>query len=389
MLSYFLEHNLDGIVDGTKEQPSAGTERLNWTLPQKKAAGFIARKLDASNRDLFINEQTRRDPQALWSAIELEYASKKAWNRSRLFTRFLSLSCSDGDLSKYCSNFREITREMMNTGVKLDDDLLAHMALHHLPSEYQTTRQVMIATAESSDVALTVNGVLSQITEIIRDVENSHKPSATALNTRTRSSNRNYSSSVKRCTNGSHNPKAQHSSENCWKLYPSKNPHMKVGSSNSATITGRALCAKAVNGNASGKPIPDTGTTQTMFKDKNRFVNYGKQMTEIEVANGDSIFGTGVGAVKAMHRGSPLTFCNVLHVPSLKTDVVSMTELARKGCSIVFQEGGNFEVVQDKDVVMSGSLVDGLMELNVDLGKFSLKKLHAMVSRADGTLLHS
>lgn len=59
MLSYFLEHNLDGIVDGSDEQPTiAGPERQNWLLCQKKAAGFIACKLDASNRDLFISDVT-------------------------------------------------------------------------------------------------------------------------------------------------------------------------------------------------------------------------------------------------------------------------------------------------------------------------------------------
>lgn len=190
MLSYFLEHNLDGIVDGSESQPtSSPAESLNWLLRQKKAAGFIARKLDANNRDLFINDDTRRNPQALWAAIELEYASKKARNQSRLFTKFLSLSCSDGNLSKYCSSFREIIREMTNAGVKLDDDLLAHMVLHHLPPEYQTTRQVLIATAESSNVALTVNGVLSQISELIRDRE-SNKPSASALNTRPKNQTR-------------------------------------------------------------------------------------------------------------------------------------------------------------------------------------------------------
>lgn len=72
---------------------------------------------------------------------------------------------------------------MMNTGLKLDYDLLAHMTLHHLPGEYQTTRQVIIAPAQSSDVALTLNGVLSQTTELIRDVENNKKPTATAHNT--------------------------------------------------------------------------------------------------------------------------------------------------------------------------------------------------------------
>lgn len=93
--------------------------------------------------------------------------------------------------------------------------------------------------------------------------------------------------------------------------------------------------------------------------------------------------------MKAVHRGAPLTFCNALHVPTLKTDLVSMTELAKKGCLIVFDEGGKFEVVQDKDVVLSGALVDGLMELNIDLGESLTPNTHALVARADGETLHS
>ena len=107
MLSYFLKHNLDEIVDGTEEQPvEPASERNNWLLRQKKAAGFIAQKLDSSNRDIFINKNTRRDPHALWAAIELEYASRKARNHSRLFSQFLSLKSTDSNLAKYTAAFR-------------------------------------------------------------------------------------------------------------------------------------------------------------------------------------------------------------------------------------------------------------------------------------------
>ncbi|KAG0142674.1 hypothetical protein CROQUDRAFT_47633, partial [Cronartium quercuum f. sp. fusiforme G11] len=141
MLSYFLEHNLDGIVDGSesKPEPTRPTELANWYLREKKAAGFIARKLDSRNRDLIVNDLNHKDPKELWDAIILEYASKKARNRSRLFTRFLLLNCNNGDLNQYITSFRQITKEMNDAGVKLDDDLLAHMALHHLPDEHKTT----------------------------------------------------------------------------------------------------------------------------------------------------------------------------------------------------------------------------------------------------------
>lgn len=337
MLSYFLEHNLDGIVDGSETQPTTTTaDSQNWLLRQKKAAGFIARKLDSSNQDLFINDLTRRDPHALWLAIELEYASKKARNRSRLFTRFLSLNCADGNLTKFTSSLREIVREMANAGVKLDDDLLAHIALHHLPLEHQTTRQVMIGTAESSNTALSLNGVLSQINELVRDGDN-QKTTTSALNVRPKGPQQRFQA-YKRCLNGSHNPKTAHSIEDCWQVHPEKNPTPPYRSANTTAITGRALCTTAINGNKSGKPILNTGTTQSMFKNRGSFAQYSPQKTSIEVANGDTIDGHGLGVVKASHLGSPLSFGNSLHVPSLKTDLISMVELAKKGCSIIFKE---------------------------------------------------
>lgn len=65
MLSYFLVHNLDGIVDGSEVPPSVPSKLNNWLLREKKAAGFIAMKLNSSNRDLFLTSENRRNPRAL------------------------------------------------------------------------------------------------------------------------------------------------------------------------------------------------------------------------------------------------------------------------------------------------------------------------------------
>lgn len=107
IMSYFLEHNLDGIVDGSEPCPeiSSPTKRSNWTLRQKKLAGFISKKLDSRNRDLLINDLNRKDPQAIWLAIKNKLSSKKAMNQSRLFTAFLSLNCCDGNLQRVTSEF--------------------------------------------------------------------------------------------------------------------------------------------------------------------------------------------------------------------------------------------------------------------------------------------
>ena len=44
-----------------------------------------------------------------------------------------------------------------------------------------------------------------------------------------------------------------------------------------------------------------------------------------------------------------------------------MNNLAKKGCSIVFKDHGAFEVIQDVDIILSGNLVNGVMELDLEL----------------------
>lgn len=387
MQSYFLVHNLDGIVDATKAPPLVPSELSNWLLRQKKAAGFIAMKLNASNWDLFLTSDNCRNPRALWQAIKLEYASKKARNRSRLFTRFLSLNFTNGNLSKYVSSFREITREMTNSGVTLDDDLIVDMALHHSPDEYSTTLHVIIATVKASDTALTLTGVLRRMHELIRD-NDSTKNTATTLITHSKNHS-NKSPSYKQCSNGQHNPVTSHTEDSCWQLHPSKSPHSNSCTlANVAKITGRALCTRVKLGAESEKSILDSGSSHHMFKDQSNFISHLSQETLIEVANGESMMGQGLGTVSGSHHGSPLSLSGALHVPDLKFNLVSLVKLAKKGCALTFKDDNRLEVSQDDKVALSGTIVNGLMELDLDLAKPTNSTPRSYLTVADGTLLH-
>lgn len=157
------------MVDGTEEKPlpTEVTALASWTLHQKKATGFIARKLNDRNQDLLLTESNKEDPYTLWNAITLEYASKKARNRSQILTRFLNTNCIHGDVGKYLPSFRQITNKMTEIGFKLNNDILAHIPLHHLPDEFKPSKNAIINTSEASDTALTLSGALSQLHQLV------------------------------------------------------------------------------------------------------------------------------------------------------------------------------------------------------------------------------
>lgn len=64
--------------------------------------------------------------------------------------------------------------------------------------------------------------------------------------------------------------------------------------------------------------------------------------------------GHGVGTALGSHLGSPLTLSGVLHVPDLKFNLVSLGQLAQKGCSVTFKDNNHYEVTQNNEVALSG-----------------------------------
>lgn len=125
-----------------------------------------------------------------------------------------------------------------------------------------------------------------------------------------------------------------------------------------------------------------------MAYDRSKFTNYRPAHTEVKVANGSSVYGVGIGTITGVHKGERVSISNCLHVPALKANLVSMGELAKKGCSITFGDNGAFNVMQDSSVALTGSLSGGVMELDLDLGESQTHFAGSASNVANGHLLH-
>ncbi|GJE95983.1 hypothetical protein PsYK624_121760 [Phanerochaete sordida] len=80
----------------------------------------------------------------------------------------------------------------------------------------------------------------------------------------------------------------------------------------------------------------DTGATKHMTPHRHWFQTYAPHVVPICLANGTVIFSAGIGSVvfqPATAEGrslAPVTFCNVLHVPDLANNLLSLFHLARE-----------------------------------------------------------
>lgn len=81
--------------------------------------------------------------------------------------------------------------------------------------------------------------------------------------------------------------------------------------------------------------ILDSGATDHVSGAKEKFKNFKNCKIEIEVAGGSSIFAEGVGDIECKlseeNGNVNLTLLNVLYIPKLETNLISISQASKKG----------------------------------------------------------
>ena len=82
---------------------------------------------------------------------------------------------------------------------------------------------------------------------------------------------------------------------------------------------------------------------------------------KVEIGNGSTSYIKGVGSISLqLDSGTLINIGEILYVPSLKNNVISMTVLEDKGFSVTFSEGK--ALVWPKGGSMSSAIVTGVRE---------------------------
>lgn len=219
MESYFLIKDLDGILNETEVAPPpcdiAGSKL--FAKRKKNIAGIIGLKLSDPIQELLVTDINWRDPVALWNDIKSHFASTKARNRGRMFSKPFSLSCTGNDISEFITSAKKTLNELPAIGVHTDSKMIAHFLLHLLPSHLESFKDMIIHTAEVTDKTLSVDSVINLLQQHVnnKNTQAASSNSVSALSAVNSSSHIVNTGPVGRfkqpiCTNVQHNPATQH-----------------------------------------------------------------------------------------------------------------------------------------------------------------------------------
>ncbi|MBW0482675.1 hypothetical protein O181_022390 [Austropuccinia psidii MF-1] len=336
MKSILHMKKLYSLVMGTEDAEI--TAKRNKIDPDQKELAF---KIICLNYNVKIAAQfsaeANDDPMLLWKSIDKFYQPKTVQNQTTYLSRIFSTFLPKAKLEEALNKLLENTRTLCSL---IDDNNVTPSSL--------------------LDSFLAINE---------ENVENFK-----ALATQRRENLNSLPNT--RCSNKYHNPLANHSEEDCWKLHPEKRPK------NDKPV--KALLA-AIDTSSKSNFVLDSGATTNMVNHLECFEDIYMRKQDIELADGSTIEALGTGTIRLEFKNIILRLSNTLYIPSLATNLISMATFLRTQHTIRSSKNEEFEVIDiEGNQVVSGSYSFG----NLILHKYHQKAFLTTATSNNLIMLH-
>ncbi|PZC78057.1 hypothetical protein B5X24_HaOG202660 [Helicoverpa armigera] len=271
----------------------------------------------------------------------------KGWGRRIALQRQL-WSCkleNCSSMENYVSKVISLAQQLAAIGAKVADDWIISILLAGLTSDYNP----MVMAVDNSGKEISLEQIKSKLLqEANRQTENKSGAGEHALlSTQKQATKQIARKPVRKCFK-CHKP--GHKASECKQIHAS-------------------VCLSTADTNTTKKSgwYVDSGCSNHMTWDAEKLRNLQKVNSnfKIKVANGEDISVEGRGnAIPSISGSSNLTLENVLHVPQLSMNLISVSDLVKKDFSVNFDKRGCTITNKTDQIVATCNEVDGIFKLN-------------------------
>jgi gag-polypeptide of LTR copia-type/GAG-pre-integrase domain/Domain of unknown function (DUF4219) len=299
----------------------------------------------------------------LWDAFEALYKATSTARRQQLRRSLASLKKkTDETLTAYFNRARGIRDDLLAIGHGVDEDTVVGAILSGLPESYDTTVEIV----EASAATLNMNDVFAKLLQTEQRQERKGQESAAPGSTNAlvaRGGGRYKATPGKKPKNSReiecwHCGKKGHRRSECRKL------KQEQASSASASF---AMTAGVVR-TKQDQWILDSGASQHMAWDKANFSTYKRlPETAVSACDGNKVVAVGIGdvdiAAEVDGRVNRIRLKDVLHVPSLVVNLFSNGKADDNGAHVQVKNGRCF-IKMRGETALTGRKVEGMYILD-------------------------
>ena len=367
---------LKDLDEHIEEDPPTETNALSaWKKKDKKARALIGLSLSDDQLDNVRECQTAKE---MWIAIQNVFERHTLLNKLSARRKFYTASMKETEtVLQFSNRISLLSLRLKAMEVKIDESEMAMALLNGLPDAFHPLISALDALG-TKDGTLNFEFVKSRVMQEeqrikIRADESLVKSETSALFTNRQKARRRPS-----CDNCG---KLGHVSSKCWDKYPHLRPQRnrpQAALVSNQLIDETPVCLLAFHERTSTYWYIDSGCSHHMTFDKSAFTSYSEQLNScVEVGNGERTKIAGTGTVKLTlemnGRSKPCTIQNVLHVPNLGYQLLSVSQLSKSGIQTLFSSSGA-QLIRDQEIIAAGSLVGNLYKLDVTHSRYSSEK---------------
>eukprot|EP00253_Pinus_taeda_P005665 PITA_05665 len=336
------DNGLKEFIDTDIPKPTDATQADAW---QKKIAKCRRILLEGVKDHIVSSLHGKATPYLMWKSLTELFQSKSDQRKLALKDKLRNTKCEKGDsIPKYLTKFTQCRDELGSVGVAVDDEDLVSLALLGLPKSWHSYQ-------DSVNGREKLPGWKRLWSDLVQE-------------------------EIRRSTRDGSSSKGADEEIVLWLPKQRK---------------GRARKLLSLVRKARSRICP-SGASFHMTGDRDLFSDLKDKDLGVHIEMGDDgrYSATGIGTISfERESGKPFVLKEVMHVPGLKKNLISMAMLEDKGYDVVFSEGKAF--LRSKttgETRKIGVRVRNLYQLHVDGCAPMVGKAEGLVSWDDGELWH-
>ena len=344
-------------------RPAQPTEE--WLDRDQKAQSTISLCIDDDQIIHICNCQTAKD---MWEELQKAHERVNLSNKLYLIRKLYQTKLQkDQDMQDYIRQTLEMVERLRGIGEEIKDFHVAALLLSGLPESYETLVTALDARPDDDLTLEYVKGKL--VDEYKRKTESMSNVSVcseTALKTKYKNKHSNVQLEKRECFVCK---KPGHLKADCriWKARMQKQSALQQAKN---VIETKEYAFGSKNGVTSVQAwCVDSGATSHMTNDRSFFAQLDESKTEgITTANGQFMKSVGIGDGFLYCPISPditkkIHMRNVLYVPDLESNLLSVKKLTNQGNVVTFQ-GDSCVITKGDCLLAKAKIIDELYQLN-------------------------
>eukprot|EP00253_Pinus_taeda_P016240 PITA_16240 len=368
------DNGLKEFIDTDIPKPTDATQADAW---QKKIAKCRRILLEGVKDHIVSGLHGKATPYLMWKSLKKLFQSKSDQRKLALKDKLRNIKCEKGDsIPKYLTKFTQCRNELGSVGVTVDDEDLVSLALLGLPKSWHSYQDSVngreklpgwkdygqiLCRRRSSGVPGTDLRQRELMKRIVLWLPKQRKGRARKL------------------------------------LSLKKKNKQAAGSAGGEALASQfeldfSLIACLVSSVMGSVWFLDSGASFHMTGNRDLFSDLEDKDLGVHIEMGDDgrYSATSIGTISfERDSGKPFVLKEVMHVPRLKKNLISVAMLEDKGYNVVFSEGKAFlRRKTTGETRKIGVRVRNLYQLHVDGCAAMAGKAEGLVSRDDGELWH-